>query len=40
MFTLLLLVRTTYIWLLFLAHIPFVVHHAFNTTLTEKLQYN
>jgi len=38
---LLLLVRTTYIyiWLLFFAHIPFVVNRAFNTASTERLQH-
>jgi len=32
MITLLLHVHTTYIWLHFFAHIPFVVNHAFNVT--------
>jgi len=32
MITLLLLVRATYIWVLFFAHIPFVVNHTFNAT--------
>jgi len=36
--TLLLLVRATYIWVLFFAHIPFVVKRTFNATPTEKLQ--
>jgi len=36
--TLLLLVRATYIWVLFFAYIPFVVNRAFNVTLTERLQ--
>jgi len=35
--TLLLLVRTTYIWVLFFAHMPFVVNRAFNATPTESL---
>ena len=35
---LLLLVRATYIYLLFFAHTPFVVHHTFNATLLERLQ--
>jgi len=30
MITLLLLVRATYIWVLFFAHIPFVVNRTFN----------
>jgi len=38
MITLLLLVRATYIWVLFFAHIPFVVNRTFNATLTERLQ--
>ena len=38
--TLLLLVRATYIWVwvLFFAHIPFVVNHIFSATPTERLQ--
>jgi len=36
--TLLLLVRATCISVLFIAHIPFVVNHTFNTTPTERLQ--
>ena len=36
--TLLLLVRATYLWVLFFAHIPFVVNHTFNATTTERLQ--
>ena len=36
--TLILLVRATYIWVLFFAHIPFMVNHTFNATPTEKLQ--
>jgi len=32
MITLLLRVHTTYIWVQFFAHIPFVVNHAFNVT--------
>jgi len=39
MITLLLLVRATYIWVLFFAHIPFVVNHTFNATPTERLQH-
>jgi len=38
MITLLLLVRTTYIWVLFFAHIPYVVNRAFSATLVEWLQ--
>jgi len=38
MVTLLLLVRATYIWVLFFAHIPFVVNHTFSATLAERLQ--
>jgi len=34
----LLLVRATYIWVLFFAHIPFVVNRTFNATPTERLQ--
>jgi len=36
--TLLLLVRATYIRVLFFAHIPFVVNRTFNATPTERLQ--
>jgi len=36
--SLLLLVRTTHIWVLFFTHIPFVVNHTFNVTSTERLQ--
>jgi len=36
--TLLLLVRATYIWVLFFAHIPFVVNRAFNAAPPERLQ--
>jgi len=36
--TLLLLVRTTYTWVLFVARIPFVVNRTFNTIPTERLQ--
>jgi len=32
MITLLLRVHTTYIWVQFFAHIPFMVNHAFNVT--------
>jgi len=39
MITLLLLVRATYIWVLFFAHIPFVVNHTFNATPPERLQH-
>ena len=35
---LLLLFRDTYIWVLFFAHIPFVVNHTFNTMPMERLQ--
>jgi len=38
MITLSLLVRTTYIWVLFFAHIPFVVNSTLNTTPIERLQ--
>jgi len=38
MITLLLLVRATYNWVLFFAHIPFVVNRTFNATSTERLQ--
>jgi len=38
MITLLLLVRATYIWVLFFAHIPFVVNCIFNATPAERLQ--
>jgi len=34
----LLLVRAAYIWVLFVARIPFVVNRTFNATLTERLQ--
>jgi len=36
--TLLLLVLATYIWVLFFAHISFVVNHTFNATPTNRLQ--
>jgi len=36
--TLLLLVRTTYIWVLFFAHIPYVVNRTSNATPAERLQ--
>jgi len=36
--TLLLLVRTTYIWVLLFAHILFMVNCTFNATSTERLQ--
>jgi len=39
MITLLLRVHTTYIWVQFFAHIPFVVNHAFNVT-PKKWQQN
>jgi len=39
MITPLLLVRDTYILVLFFAHIPFVVNHTFNKTPTERLQH-
>jgi len=38
MITLLLLVRATYIWVLFFTHIPFVVNHTFDAIPTESLQ--
>jgi len=38
MITLLLLVRTTYIWMIFFAYIPFVVNLTFSATPTERLQ--
>ena len=38
MITLLLLDRATYIWVLFFAHIPFVVNRTFNATPVERLQ--
>jgi len=38
MITVLLLVRTTYIWVLFFVHILFVVNRAFNTMPMERLQ--
>ena len=34
-----LLVRVTYIWVLFFTHILFMVNCTFNTTLTERLQH-
>jgi len=37
--TLLLLVRATFLCVLFFAHIPFVVNHTFNATPTELLQH-
>jgi len=37
MITLLLLVRASYTWVLFFAHIPFVVNRTFNATPTETL---
>jgi len=40
MITLLLLVRATYIWVLFFAHIPFMVNRTFNATPTEWLQHS
>jgi len=39
MITLLLLVRATYIWVLFLAHLPFVVNRTLNATAAERLQH-
>jgi len=36
MITLLLLVHATYLWVLFFAHILFVVIRTFNTTPTER----
>jgi len=39
MITLLLLVCTTYVWVLFFAHIPFVVNRTFNATPIERLQH-
>ena len=36
--TLLLLVRATYIWVLFFVHIQFVVNRTFNATPLERLQ--
>jgi len=36
--TLLLLVRATYIMVLFFTHIPFVVNHTINATPPERLQ--
>ena len=36
--TLLLLVRATYIWVLFFTYIPFMVNRTFNATPTERLQ--
>jgi len=38
MIILLLLVHATYIWVLFFAHIPFVVNRTFNATPMETLQ--
>jgi len=38
MITVFLLVRATYTWVLFFAHIPFVVNHTFDATSTERLQ--
>jgi len=38
MVTLLFLVCATYIWVVFFAHIPFVVNRTFNATPTERLQ--
>jgi len=35
-----LVVRATYIWVLFLAYIPFVVHRAFNAAPTKRLQHS
>ena len=40
MITLLLLVHATYVWVLFFAHISFMVNHTFNATPVEKLQHN
>jgi len=37
--TLLLLVRTTFIWMLFFAHIPFAVNRTCNVTPAERLQH-
>ena len=39
MTTLLLLLRATYIWVLFFTHIPFMVNHAFNAMPMERLQH-
>jgi len=39
MITLLLLVRVTYIWMLFFVYIPFVVNRTFNATPTKWLQH-
>jgi len=39
MIILLLLVRATYIWVLFFTHIPFVVNHTINATPPERLQH-
>jgi len=39
MLILFLLVRSTYIWVLFFTHIPFAVNRTFNVTLTERLQH-
>ena len=38
--TLLLLVCTTYIWVLFFTHVPFVVNRTMNATPTERLQHH
>jgi len=38
-FTLLMLVRATYIMVLFFTHIPFVVNHTINATPPERLQH-
>jgi len=38
--TLLLLVRATYIWVLFFMHISFAVNRTFNVTPTEMLQHH
>jgi len=35
----LLLIRATYVWVLFFAHIPFAVNRTFNATPTERLQH-
>jgi len=39
MIILLLLVRATYMWVLFFTHIPFVVNHKISATPTEKMQH-
>jgi len=36
--TLLLIVRATYRWVLFFAHIPFAMNRTFNATPAESLQ--